>query len=76
MNENKRDKIYIQKKVQGLYRELKHQRSEDMDHMNDYNDDMVDLNDTENSKIGRIFVEICVVLGILVLVLNALIKDF
>ncbi len=62
----------MQKKVQGLYRKIKQQRREDMDHMNDYSD-MDDLND---NKIGIIIVRICVVLGILVLVLNAFIKEF
>lgn len=69
MNQHKRDKIQMQKKVQGLYRKKKQQRSEDMDHMNDYSD-------LDDNKIGIIIVRICVVLGILVLLLNAFFKDF
>lgn len=63
LSQNKRDKIQMQKKVQGLYRKIKKQRREDMD-------DLVD------NKIAIIIVRICVVIGIIGLVLNALIKDF
>ncbi len=62
----------MQKKVQGLYRKIKQHRREDMDHMNDYSD----MDDLDDNKIGIIIVRICVVLGILVLLLNAFIKDF
>ena len=62
----------MQKKVQGLYRKKKQQRREDMDHMNDYSD----MDEFDDNKIGIIIVRICVVLGILVLVLNAFIKEF
>jgi hypothetical protein len=72
LSQNKRDKIQMQKKVQGLYRKTKQQRREDMDHMNDYSD----MDDLDDNKIGIIIVRICVVLGILVLVLNAFIKEF
>lgn len=62
----------MQKKVQGLYRKIKQERREAMEHLNDYSD----IVDIEDNKIGRIIVRICVVLGILVLVLNAFIKEF
>lgn len=50
----------MQRKVQGLYREIKQQRKEEKN----------------NNKIGIIIVDICVVLGILILLLNAFIKEF
>ena len=62
MNQNKQDKIQMQKKVQALYRKIKQQRKED--------------EDKYDNKIGIVIVNICVVLGILVLLLNAFIKEF
>ena len=50
----------MQRKVQGLYREIKQQRKEEKN----------------NSKIRIVIVDICVVLGILILLLNAFIKEF
>ena len=50
----------MQRKVQGLYREIKQQRKEEKN----------------NSKIRIVVVDICVVLGILILLLNAFIKEF
>jgi len=50
----------MQKKVQGLYRKTKQQRKEDED----------------DNKIGIVIVNICAVLGILVLILDAFIKEF
>lgn len=52
----------MKKKVQGLYRKIKQQRKED--------------EDKNDNKIGIVIVDICVVLGILVLLLNAFIKEF
>ncbi|MCZ8542225.1 hypothetical protein [Psychrobacillus psychrodurans] len=72
MSQNKRDKIQMQKKVQGLYRKKKKQRREDMDHMNEYSD----MDDLVDNKIAIIILRICVVLAIILLVLNAFIKDF
>ena len=72
MNQNKRDKIQMQKKVQGLYRKKKKQRREDMDHMNEYSD----MDDLVDNKIAIIILRICVVLAIILLVLDAFIKDF
>ena len=60
MSQNKQDKIQMQKKVQGLYRKTKQQRKEDED----------------DNKIGIVIVNICAVLGILVLILDAFIKEF
>ncbi|MCM3721520.1 MULTISPECIES: hypothetical protein [Solibacillus] len=60
MSKNKHDKIQMQRKVQGLYREIKQQRNEEKN----------------NNKIGIVIVDICVVLGILILLLNAFIKEF
>ncbi|MDM5249695.1 hypothetical protein [Lysinibacillus sp. G4S2] len=60
MSQNKQDKIQMQKKVQGLYRKTKQQRKEDED----------------DNKIGIVIVNICTVLGILVLILDAFIKEF
>ncbi|MGE8001806.1 hypothetical protein ACQKOF_24950 [Lysinibacillus sp. NPDC093190] len=48
----------MQKKVQGLYRKIKQQRKEDKN----------------DNKIGIVIVNICVVLAILGLILNAFIK--
>lgn len=62
----------MQKKVQGLYREKKKQLREDMDHMNDYND----RDDLVDNKIAIIIVRFCAVLAIIILVLNAFIKEF
>ncbi|MBM7665936.1 hypothetical protein JOC25_002429 [Solibacillus kalamii] len=60
MSKNKQNKIQMQRKVQGLYREIKQQRKEEKN----------------NSKIRIVVVDICVVLGILILLLNAFIKEF
>ena len=60
MSKNKQNKIQMQRKVQGLYREIKQQRKEEK----------------YNSKIRIVIVDICVVLGILILLLNAFIKEF
>lgn len=60
MSKNKQNKIQMQRKVQGLYREIKQQRKEEKN----------------NSKIRIVIVDICVVLGILILLLNAFIKEF
>ncbi|MGE7692944.1 hypothetical protein ACQKNC_02345 [Lysinibacillus sp. NPDC094177] len=60
MSQNKKDKIQMQKKVQGLYRKTKQQHKEDKD----------------DNKIGIVIVNICVVLGVLVFILNTFIKDF
>ncbi|MBM7663576.1 hypothetical protein JOC25_000032 [Solibacillus kalamii] len=60
MSKIKQDKIQMQRKVQGLYREIKQQRKEEKN----------------NNKIGIVIVDICVVLGILILLLNAFIKEF
>ena len=62
----------MQKKVQGLYRKKKKQRREDMDHMNEYSD----MDDLVDNKIAIIILRICVVLAIILLVLDAFIKDF
>lgn len=72
MSQNKRDKIQVQKKVQGLYRKKKKQLREDMDHMNEYSD----MDDLVDNKIAIIILRICVVLAIILLVLDAFIKDF
>ena len=72
MTQNKRDKIQMQKKVQGLYRKVKQQRIEDMEPMNDYSD----MDDLVENKLFTIIVRILVVLGIIFLILNAFIKDF
>lgn len=50
----------MQKKVQGLYRKTKQQHKEDK----------------YDNKIGIVIVNICVVLGVLVLILNTFIKEF
>lgn len=60
MSQNKQDKIQVQKKVQGLYRKIKQQRK----------------GDENNNKISIFIVNICVVLAILALILNAFIKEF
>ena len=60
MSKNKQEKIQLQRKVQGLYREIKQQRNEEKN----------------NSKIRIVIVDICVVLGIIILLLNAFIKEF
>lgn len=60
MSKIKQDKIQMQRKVQGLYREIKQQLKEEKN----------------NNKIGIVIVDICVVLGILILLLNAFIKEF
>lgn len=62
----------MQKKVQGLYRKKKKQLREDMDHMNEYSD----MDDLVDNKIAIIILRICVVLAIILLVLDAFIKDF
>lgn len=62
----------MQKKVQGLYRKIKQQRRENMDHMIDYGD----MDDWVGNKIFTIIVRILVVLGIIFLVLDAFIKGF
>lgn len=72
MNQNKRDKIQIQKKIQSLYRKRKQEGREELEDM----DFMYDYNDIDDNNIGRIIIRICVVLGILVLVLDAIIKEF
>jgi len=72
LSQNKRDKIQKQKKVQGLYRKTKQQRRENTDYMNDYSG----MDDSGDNKIGKIVVSICVVLGIIIIILNAFIKDF
>ena len=63
MNENKKDRIQKQKKVQGLYRRVKQQQNEDID-------------EKGNNKVVIVIVNLCVGLGILVLLLNAFIKEF
>jgi len=60
LSQNKQDKTQMQKKVQGLYRKIKQQRKEDKN----------------DNKIGIVIVNICVVLAILSLILNAFIKEF
>lgn len=72
MTQNKRDKIQMQKKVQGLYRKIKQQRKESMDHMNDYSD----MDDLVKNKFFTIIVWILILLGIIFLVLDAFIKEF
>jgi hypothetical protein len=62
MSQNKQEKIQKQKKVQGVYRKIKQQSRGDKD--------------KNDNKIGVVIVNICVVLGILLLVLNAFIDDF
>lgn len=62
----------MQKKVQGLYRKKKKQLRKDMDHMNEYSD----MDDLVDNKIAIIILRICVVLAIILLVLDAFIKDF
>lgn len=66
------DKIQKQKKVQGLYRKTKQQFRENKDYMNDYNG----MDDSGDNKIGKVVVSICVVLGIIIIILNAFIKEF
>ena len=63
MSPQKQDNIKKQKKVQGIYRKIKQQSRGDKDDKND-------------NKTGVIIVNICVVLAILALLLNALIKEF
>lgn len=60
MSQKKQDKIQKQKKVQGIYRKIKQQSR----------------GDKNDNKIGVIIVNICVVLAILALLLNAFIKEF
>lgn len=63
MSQKKHDKIQKQLKVQGIYRKIKQQSRGDKDDKND-------------NKTGIIIVNICVVLAILALILNAFIKEF
>ncbi|WP_071396286.1 hypothetical protein [Bacillus tuaregi] len=72
MSQNEQDKKQKQKKIQGLYRKTKQQRRENTDYMYDYSG----MDDSGDNKIGKIVVSICVVLGIIVIILNAFIKEF